>query len=103
MTPPTREQVREWIGIPATALSDEQLDGIIAAEVDAQSTVCFIDPALEYPALYQALLRRAGRAAAARSLPTGLVGLSEYGMARLPGVDAEIERYEAPHRAQVLG
>lgn len=103
MTPLDPTDVRAWIGVPATVVTDEQLQAVIDAETAAQGLLCLIDPAVEYPDLTQALLRRVGRAVAARNLPTGLVPGAEFGLMRLPQVDAEIERYEAPHRRTVLG
>lgn len=101
MTAPTLAAVRVWLAVPASSLSDEQLAGVIAAELAAQAAVCTVgDP---YPPdLAAALLRRCARHVAAKSLPTGLVGDTEYGVARLPGVDAEIDRLERHHRTQVL-
>jgi hypothetical protein len=89
-------EIRDWIGVPATVLTDAQLQGVIDAEEAAQAEACDVPPGGS-PDLDQALLRRVGRAVAARSLPTGLVGVAEWGMARLPGTDAEINRYEAPY------
>jgi hypothetical protein len=102
MTPPDLPTVRDWISVPAAVLSDAQLQAVLDAEVAAQANLCTIDAATEYPDLEQALLRRVGRAVAARSLPTGLVGVSDFGVARLPALDSEIERYERAHRTQVL-
>lgn len=103
MTPLDPADVRLWIGVPATVLTDAQLQDVIDAETSAQALLCTVDPVVEYPDLAQALLRRVGRAVAARNLPTGLVPGAEFGLMRLPQVDAEIERYEAPHRRTVLG
>lgn len=103
MLPPDPAVVRAWIGVPATVLSDEQLDDVIGAETRAQSRVCHVDAGdVDEPDLSQALLRRIGRAVAARNLPTGLVPGSEFGLARLPLVDAEIDRYESTYRIPVL-
>lgn len=104
MIPLDPADVRLWIGVPATVLTDAQLDDVIAAETSAQAAICTVaDATVAEPDLSQALLRRIGRAVAARNLPTGLVPGSEFGLMRLPGVDAEIERYEAPHRKTVMG
>jgi hypothetical protein len=104
MLPPDPAAVRAWIGVPATVLTDEQLDDVMSAERSAQSRLCNVGADdVDEPDLSQALLRRIGRAVAARNLPTGLVPGSEFGLARLPLVDAEIERYESTYRIPVLG
>lgn len=102
MSPLDPAEVRLWIGVPATVLSDAQLQDVIDAETSAQALICTIDDDTESD-LKQAALRRVGRAVAARNIPTGLVPGSEFGLMRLPLIDAEIERYEGPHRKTVLG
>lgn len=49
---PTREQVRAWIQVPASALSDADLDQILEAELAIQSRTCRVpvDPDLTGPA-----------------------------------------------------
>lgn len=103
MLPPDPVAVRAWIGVPATVLTDEQLGDVIDAESRAQARLCNIGADTDdEPDLSQALLRRIGRAVAARNIPTGLVPGSEFGLMRLP-VDIEIDRYEATYRKTVLG
>jgi hypothetical protein len=99
----TLEQARAWIEVDAVSISDEQLQGVLAAETETQARACRIDPLFVQESLNQALLRRVSRAVAARSLPTGLVGDPLAGVSRLPGYDAEIERYERPWRLVVFG
>ena len=98
---PTLVQVRDWTGVPTTAMSDEQLQEILNAETATQSRYC-IFPAGGYgdaSALFQACLRRCAREIAARGLPLGLTsGDVEYGPVRLPNLDTEIERLEGPFR-----
>lgn len=101
----TLEQARQWISVSAEVITDEQLGGVLAAETETQAIACRVnpDPAVVQHGLNQALLRRVSRAVAAMSLPTGLVGDPTVGVSRLPGYDAEIERYERPWRRVVVG
>jgi hypothetical protein len=100
--------VREYVQVPATALSDEDLQRMIDASSDDQAQRCAWpdEPDGARPAtLDQALLRRVQREIAARNLPLGMVGLdaSEYGPERLPYFDALVEEHERAYRRQVLG
>lgn len=100
--PPTVEEVREWIDVSASTISDEQLQLVLDAELSHQEQLCRVDP--WQPQLSAAIYRRCGRAVAAMSLPLGTLGPdAEYGGANLPRYDAEIERYERPFRKVVLG
>lgn len=100
--PPTVEQVREWTGVSASSITDVALQVVVDAEVYGQAQLCRVDPYT--PNLYQAMLRRCARELAARGLPLGLMsGESEYGPARIPSFDAEIERLEGPSRIVVTG
>jgi hypothetical protein len=99
-------EVRQWIGVPTSALSDDQLQRVYDAELDAQAQVCIIpDDPDAYPAVaVEGLFRRVARVVAARGLPLGMMATeSEYGPARLPSTDAEIARTEATIRSMVLG
>lgn len=102
MTVPTLAEVRAWANVPATVLPDAILQQVLTAELMLQARLCTLP--LPYPdELAQALLRRVQRHIAARNLPLGLTAEGyEYGPARLPRYDQEIERLEAPHRAVVL-
>jgi hypothetical protein len=105
-TVPSLAEVRQWIGVPTSALSDEQLQRVYDAELTAQASVCVIpDDPDEYPAVaVEGLFRRVARVVAARGLPLGMMATeSEYGPARLPSTDAEIARTEATIRSMVLG
>jgi len=104
--------VREYVRVPATALSDADLTRMIAACSDDQAQRCAwpdvdIDgQPIERPeTLDQALLRRVQREVAARNLPLGMVGLdaTEYGPERLPYFDALVEEHERAYRRVVLG
>jgi hypothetical protein len=101
--PPTLPELRAWLGVSATSITDEQLQDVLDAEMTSQAKVCHVDVAPETGAdLRQSLFRRVGRAIAVKSLPTGMVGDPTFGLSRLPGFDAEIERYERADRIQVL-
>jgi hypothetical protein len=91
-TVPTLEDVRTYVRVPATALSD----------ADQSARCAWQDP--DYPdALAQAYLRRVQREIAARNLPLGMVGLeAEYGPQRLPYLDALVEEHERAYRRVVL-
>ena len=114
---PSVEAIRGWLQVSATTVDDEELTRVTWAEVRGQVKACLVPvtspvdtatlPAPDYDAwpsdLVQALLRRVGRQLAARGIPTGLVGDGEYGPARLPSFDAEIERLEGPLRRFAFG
>jgi hypothetical protein len=102
-TVPTLEDVRTYVRVPATALSDADLERMMATALGDQSARCaWQDP--DYPdALAQAYLRRVQREIAARNLPLGMVGLeAEYGPQRLPYLDALVEEHERAYRRVVL-
>jgi len=107
----TLEEVRAYVQVPATTLSDEDLTRMFdTAKID-QAQRCNwpgsgdMPPAPQPASLEQALLRRVQREIAARNLPLGMVGLdaSEYGPERLPYFDALVEEHERAYRVQVLG
>ena len=109
-TRPTLEEIREAIGVPATALSDVDLQRIYDAEDDAQRRRLMKmadddgNPVDDVPpAINQAFVRRIQREVAARNLPLGMVGIdAEYGAQRLPATDALADDLERPYRKQVL-
>ena len=104
MTPPTLAEVRAWLQVPASAVSDEQLGLVLAAEEAVQARACRLVDLEPQPNLAQALLRRCGRTVAARGVPLGMIGAdSEYGPSRLARWDAEIDRLEGPDRVLVFG
>jgi len=113
---PDVADVRAWIDVPASELSDDQLAGILAAEADHQTAYNEVPEGtvtLPY-ALGQALLRRCARSAAARGVPLGtlppqMTGTPQdygtgitYGARFLPQLDAEVERYEGPYRVTAV-
>jgi hypothetical protein len=105
-SPPPLDDVRAWIKVPATILTDEQLQQVIAAEALIQARLCRVpqDPEALPPDLVQAIYRRVAREVAARGVPLGMLGAdAEYGTARLGRFDAEIQRLEGPSRKVVAG
>lgn len=105
MTEVDLQHIRSWVGVPTTSVSDEQLQQVVDAESRSQARICRVpaEPAPYPQDLEQALYRRVARHLAAKSIPTGLVGVGEYGPSRLPYFDAEIERLEGPVRMVVFG
>lgn len=101
---PTLAELRAWLNLPATALDDEALQGVLDAEAALQARRCRIPAEGIGADLKQALYRRVGREVAAKGLPLGLAGVeSELGPTRLSRFDAEIERLEGPSRMVVFG
>jgi hypothetical protein len=108
-TVPDLDTVRGYIRVPASSLSDDDLDRMRLACLEDQSARCTWpgeddSDTTTYPdALAQALLRRVQREVAARNLPLGMVGLeAEYGPANIPAYDALVEHHEMQYRRQVL-
>jgi len=107
---PDLATVREYIRVPATVISDDDLERMRMACLTDQVARCSWpgqdDPASdEYPdTLAQALLRRIQRECAAKNLPLGMVGLDggEFGPQNLPAFDALITEHEKAYRRQVL-
>ena len=104
---PTVVEVRDWLQVAATSITDAQLQLVVDAELAGQRALCRVpaDPA-EYPDhLREGLYRRVGRFLASRQVPLGLYGdpASEYGATRLAMFDPEIERTEGPFRVVVFG
>jgi len=109
---PDLAMVRAYLRVPATVLSDEDLERMRMAALTDQVARCTW-PGLDTPeaeddaypdALAQALLRRIQREAAAKNLPLGMVGLdgAEYGPQSLPMFDALISEHEKAYRRQVM-
>lgn len=105
----TLEQVRAYVQVPATALSDGDLQRMLDTCSDDQAQRCVWpgeDGTGDRPAaLDQALLRRVQREIAARNLPLGMVGLdaTEYGPASLNRFDSLVDEHEHAYRRVVLG
>lgn len=102
-SPPPVDDVRGWIKVPATVMTDAQLAQVIDAEALIQSRLCTQTEPLGAD-LVQAIYRRVARHVAARGIPLGMLGAdAEYGTARLGRWDAEIERLEGPNRRFTFG
>jgi hypothetical protein len=107
---PTPEQVRAYIKVPTTALSDDDLELMLQTAIGDQVERCTWgqddgrDDAEAVPApLVVAVYRRVQRDVAARNLPLGMVGVeSEYGPRSVPALDALVEHHERPWRRVVL-
>lgn len=108
-TIPDEATIRAWLNLSDSSMTVTELEAVRAGELANQLRVCRIPGCPDYieddypDDLVMALLRRCGRAVAARGVPLGVVGSDEYGPSRLPAFDAEIERYERPHRRVVFG
>jgi hypothetical protein len=109
MAYPTIVQLRDWLQVPATLITDAQLEDVLASEITNQARVCRVPLDTEGAAApatdqSQAMYRRVGRVLAAKGIPLGVLAPdSEYGPARLASYDAEIERLEGPTRVFVVG
>jgi hypothetical protein len=101
-TVPTIDEVREWLNVPLSELSETGLARIYYAELGLQGQYNDVEPYTDWLAM--ALLRRCARAAAARGVPLGTLPIQStgygdsmnFGAALLPRIDAEIARYEGP-------
>lgn len=106
---PTLEQVRAYVKVPATSISDEDLERMRVAVIGVQQSKCRwpeTDPETTLPdALSQAILRGCQRQVAAKNLPLGVLGgdAGEFGPARIPFLDSVIEKLEGPYRRMVFG
>ena len=104
---PTVAEVRSWLQLASTSVTDDQLQVVIDGELAGQAALCRVpaDPALYPDQLREALYRRVGRFTSGRQVPLGLSGdpASEYGATRVPMYDPEIERIEGPFRVVVFG
>lgn len=110
-TIPDLATVRAYLRVPATVISDEDLERMRIACLTDQVARCkwpgmeSEEPDATYPdALAQGLLRRIQREAAAKNLPLGMVGLDggEFGPQKLPAWDALILEHEMAYRRQVV-
>jgi hypothetical protein len=99
---PALAELRTWLEIPATSLSDVELDVIAAAEQTAQSRLRWGAGELPADAL-AAFFRRCARHAAAKKLPHGIIAAdAEFGTIRFSRYDPEIERLEAAYVVPVV-
>jgi hypothetical protein len=104
-TPLDLEAVRAYLKVPATLLSDVDLQRMMDAQAADWDAVCR-PPATpgEVAATEQGWLRMVQREVAARNLPLGMVGLdaAEYGPRALPYLDSLVEQHQRPFRIQVV-
>jgi hypothetical protein len=83
--------------------TDDELTDALAAEASAQRDVCDV-PAAYPDSLRQALLRRVARNLSMRALPLAVLrGDAEASSTYIPRLDAEVRRFEAPHRKLPIG
>jgi hypothetical protein len=105
---PTVEDARAWLGVSSSAVSDDDLAQIHAAELVIQARSLAIpvdDPEAIYPEpLARSLLRRIGRECAAKGIPLGFVGgeASEFSPIMLSSWDSEVARLEATYVVPVI-
>ena len=102
MSVPTIGEVQEYLGETSYGLSD--IVGALVAEQAAQAARCKL-PTVYPDDLREALLRRVARNLAARSIPVATFTSFEGGgtSSRVPTVDPEILRLEAPYRRLTVG
>lgn len=106
---PDLDTVRAYVRVPATALSDEDLQRMMTAAATSQADGRDIergrdpDTGMVADALQQAFLRRVQRQIAGRNLPLGMVGVeaSEYGPTGI-AIDSLIIELERPYVVAVL-
>ena len=101
---PSLAEIRAWLRVPATILSDEQLEVIAGAEQTQQAELVWSADELEAPAdVVAAFYRRCARHAAAKNIPLGILGSdAEYGAVRLSRWESEVERLEAAYVMPVI-
>lgn len=102
---PTVADVRAWLKVSTSSVSDDVLTDILAGESANQAKACRLDPAATErdDDLIGALYRRCARQVAARGVPLGIVQDAEFGPVRLTSIDAEIERLEGYSRGFFFG
>lgn len=101
--------VRAYIRIPATSLSDADLERMMVSAATDQTARCNTDIGRDPEtgavngSLEQAYFRRVQREAAGRNLPLGMVGVdsSEYGPTRI-AADQLIDEHERAYVRAVL-
>jgi hypothetical protein len=106
---PTAAELRDWMSLTATQLTDHDLGVIRSGEIASQRAECRIPATLVtaglVPApLVESMYRRVARAVAARGIPLGTrSGDGEFGPVTIVSYDAEITRLEGPFRRFVTG
>ena len=107
MARPDLAEVRAYMRLPLTTISDADLQRMYDAAVDDEEARCDVpaDPA-EYPdALAMAFLRMIQREVALRNIPLGLLGPDavEFAPTRVPWLDSQVEYHQRAYRKVVLG
>jgi hypothetical protein len=99
---PTLAQVKTYLG--STSFTDGEITDAMSAEFAAQRARCRITPVYTDD-LAQALKRRVARNLAARAIPVASFTSFDGGVSstRVPMLDAEIVRFEAPYRRLKVG
>jgi hypothetical protein len=103
------EEVRAWLGVSVTQISNHDLEVIRVMELSNQWRECRVPPELAAagllpPDLIGSAYRRCARSVAARGIPLGYrQGDDEYGPMRVTSWDAEISRIEGPLRRFAFG
>lgn len=108
---PDLPELRQWVGVAEEFLPDADLQRMLDGAVEVIAKTCRVpvtetgDPALTgWPsALVSAVLRRVQREIATKNLPLGFVDTAgEYGPARIPNYDVQIEELEGRYRRVVV-
>lgn len=105
---PDLAQVRAFVAVPADFLPDDDLTRMLDAAIAIIVKTCRTPgytPGATWPApLVEAVLRRVQRSIATKNLPLGFIdSASEYGPARIPNYDVQIEELEGRYRRVVFG
>jgi hypothetical protein len=93
--------IRAALDLPTEVLDDVQLQSIVYSCAEIQAAYLAADAPEDSAALWQALLRRVGRAVSARGLPLGAQN-TEFGTTYVPAYDPILQELEAPYRAPVI-
>lgn len=101
---PDLATLRVEIGVPTTALPDDQLEPIAGSEQDGVNAAYDWGTSDLPDRLYEVFVRSVARAVAARGVPLGILAAdAEYGTVRLSMRDSEITRLGGQYRKRVFG
>lgn len=95
---------RNWARVPDT-VDDDAISAALAAVIAAIEVrcPCLFGPTPHVPDdAYQAALLWTNRVFARRNSPEGLSGVSEMGVATIPGYDRDVQRLLSPYVDPVL-
>ena len=97
----TLEEVRAWLNLTDTVDDVALQVGLDAAEANQSARLCWPDAENQRhflpDDLRQAIYLRTARYLSRRNSPDGLVGMADFGPARIARVDADIAALEAPY------